>query len=199
MLDDIKMSSNQPKLVKSVPNIPQTTARTVSTEGRIESSQGQVIKLPERKKRKPIPTWVVILVTIIIILLIIIYAAYLSSKALQAQSTLVVQAFPDLIVLDDLLDLQPSGTCCNLVNNGGLTSQFVYDSTTGYTYSTTATTTINVCAGLTGTPLSNCVSYVNGTGSTPQILAHYGIKTYYAFSVGTPGNVCSSFSACPNI
>lgn len=193
------MSSNQPKLVKSVPIIPQTTARVVSTEGRTESSAGQVIKIPERKKRKPIPTWVVILVTIIIILLIIIYVAYLSSKALQPQSTLVIQAYPDLLVLDNLHDLQPNGTCCNLVNNGGLTTQFIFDSTTGYTYSTTPTTAVNVCAGLTGTPLSNCVSYVNGTGSTPQVKAHFGIKPYYAFFFGTPSAVCSSFSTCPNI
>ena len=143
MLDDIKMSSNQPKLVKSVPNIPQTTARTVSTEGRIESSQGQVIKLPERKKRKPIPTWVVILVTIIIILLIIIYAAYLSSKALQAQSTLVVQAFPNLhpFGVDPGLIFKLVARVVISLTMEVSTSQSLNDSTTGYTYSTTATTT----------------------------------------------------------
>lgn len=139
----------------------------------------------------------IIIATIIILIIIIIIALVVKLK----QSTPPVinePAAPNILDLGSLLDLGAVGECCVPPNQSNSILTFIYDPGTNYTYSFNATAPSVVCQNEIGSNKQTCLNYVSDSSGNAKILAHYGIKYYYAFSPDQASNVCQAYLAtCP--
>ena len=166
---------------------PTTSKQTVVT-----TSSPDIEKPPF--KLNPIVIWIVTIVIVIIILIIV----FLSIRSTSEPEIINEPAEPGIIDLGSLIDLAIVGECCVPPDqlNGILT--YIYDPVSNYTYSFNPTPPNIVCQTLTGSNLTQCTNLVSNADGSPRILAHFGIRYYYAFSPGKPVALCPTFSpVCP--
>jgi len=145
-------------------------------------------------ERKGVAPLTVIIITIVIIAIIILITLF--SIQSMKRETVNLTSGEDLLDLSTLVNLKDDGTCCLPPSALATTQEWIYSPSNNFTYSTTKTTPAVVCQGLTGLDLGTCLAYVADADGNPKILAHYGVKPYYAFSPGTAGGVCASYGTC---
>jgi hypothetical protein len=136
----------------------------------------------------------VILATLIILTIIVILTIYIVRR--MKRETITLTSGEDLLDLSTLVNLRTDGQCCLPPSAVTTTQEWIYSPSNDFTYSSTKTEPAIVCQGLTGLDLNTCLSYVSDANGDPKILAHYGVKPYYAFSPGTAGGVCASYGTC---
>jgi hypothetical protein len=136
----------------------------------------------------------VIIITLVLLAVIIVVTILLVRRQKREVVTLV--SGEDLLDLNTLINLKTDGQCCLPPSAVTTTQEWIYSPSNNFTFSSTKTEPAIVCQGLTGINLNNCLSYVSDSNGDPKILAHYGVKPYYAFSPGTAGGVCASYGTC---
>ena len=148
---------------------------------------------PDKPKGLPIRT--IIIVTIIIIVVIAVVTFILVIRMSPEAVEKVYE--PEIIDLDALIDLKVDGQCCVTNGNPIPSTTWIYSPSHNFSYSTNKTSSSIVCQGLVGQALTDCLAMVSNPDGTPKIIAHRGITSYYGFSSGLPGAVCTGLAGCP--
>lgn len=169
------------------------SVRYVDTPSRPQA-QPIILPPPARKPISPLLIWIIAGIVIIIILLIFGVA----STKVTATSITVPQTQEPMYNLETLVNLDPTGVCCQLPSSVNVTTRYVYLASTNRTYSLTPSNVAVVCQGLTGQALKDCQNEVADSSGALKVVAHKGINVYYTFSLGpAPATVCQSFQTCP--
>ena len=146
-------------------------------------------------KSFPIRAGTLIIITLIIIVLIAVITFILIKR--MTKDTLEQTYEPEVLDLDALIDLDVDGQCCVTTTSPLPNPRWIYSPSEDFSFSLDKTNVTTVCQGLTGQSLTDCLVFVSAPDGTPKIIAHKGIVSYYGFSSGTPGGVCSSLTTCP--
>lgn len=153
-----------------------------------ETSGGSV------KKKSKLSPGVIWTIAIVLIVIIVLFVLFYSSR--QQPEPVNVIFNPDMVILDDLVNLTFDGQCCIPNNSMTPTPRWVYDSATDFTYSLDPLDPDVACASLVGTEQSACINRLSDANGDPKYVAHRGIVLYYGFSPGQANSICSSFTPC---
>ena len=153
---------------------------------------------PQRRKKKKfsLSTGAIWTIAIVIIIIAIILTIFLMSRQ-TTREVIEIPAGEDIPNLDNLINLDPSGLCCQPPAVATLTPRWIYLPSTDVTYSIDDLAPNIVCQNEIGSNLDACLeTYTNENGNA-KIVAHKGIVPYYGFSIGQAGNICQAFLPCP--
>jgi hypothetical protein len=145
-------------------------------------------------QRPGVSPMLVIIATLVIITIIVLITLF-AIRSMKRETVTLISG-EDLLDLSKLIDLRANGLCCVPPSASASTQEWIYSAADDFTFSSTKTEPAVVCQGLIGVDLNNCLNYVSDADRNPLILAHYGVKPYYAFSPGTAGALCDSYAAC---
>lgn len=178
---------------------PSSTSSKFNSTNSSRTTVTTIEETPTKKfQLKPQTIWII---TFIIIAIIIIIAILLAATTKPQTINEVVN--PEIVNLGTLIDLSlsPNG-CCKPPSTPNTNTQYIYDALSDFTYTFAQTSPGIVCQSLLGPAKDQCLAYV--TDQTPgdnfgkgKVLAHLGIKLYYAFSPGQASGVCELYTTCP--
>ena len=147
------------------------------------------------RKSFPIKASTLLIITLVIIILIVVITWILISRITRDSLEQVYE--PEIIDLDALIDLRVDGQCCITTTNPNPNPRWIYSPSHNFSFSIDKTTPSVVCQGQVGQALTDCLAFVSNPDGSPKIIAHQDTVSYYGFSSGTPGAVCSSLGTCP--
>jgi len=150
------------------------------------------------KKKFILSPTIIWVTTIIILIIILIITILLVRNKTVSQPEIDELAAPTVLDLGSLIDLAIVGQCCIPPSQSNTILTYIYDPVTNYTYSFNPTSPSIVCQNEVGSNKQTCLNFVSDSAGEAKILAHYGIKYYYAFATGNVVANCTSFSLpCP--
>ncbi len=150
--------------------------------------------LPETKNRFPVSTTTIVIATVIIVAVIIGLTFWFVTR-IEAEVT-ESTVDPDTLNLSTLVDLDVDGECCVEPSQVIGNPRWIFSPSNNFTYSFDQTDPLVVCQGLGVLETETCINFVTDDNGDPKILAHKGIISYFAFSVGDAGAICDSYTPC---